>query len=144
VVEPQREQGDQERDGGDHDRGDRGVDMLLAGCDQRERPDHLDCRVGEDPAARATAKHLDALPLHQGEEQAGPQDEPRPGEEEGGDAVVDGDLDEEIGDAPDHRERRERDPSPPAHRVRIAIVWEGVMRERASGATRFIQARPVS
>jgi hypothetical protein len=121
VVEAQREQGDQEGNRGDHDRRDRGVHMLLAGGDQRKRPDHLDRRVCEDPAARAPSEHLEAPPRGEREEQRRAEHEPRPGEEERGDPVVDRDLDEEVRDAPDHRERREGNPSPPTHLVRIAI-----------------------
>ncbi len=127
VIEPERQQGDQQRDGRDHDRRDRGVDVLLARGDQRERPDHLDRCVGQDPAARPSQQHLDSTPRGEREEEAGAEHQPRPGEEERRDPVVDRDLDEEIGDAPDHRERREREPCPPAHRLRIAIRrrWPG-------------------
>ena len=43
----------------------------------------------------------------------------RPGEERGGDAVIDRDLDEQVRDAPDRRHREEPGPRPRAHPARI-------------------------
>ena len=89
--------------------------MALTGRDQWERDGHLNRGVVEDPAPRAASQHLQSLARDDGEEQRRAEHEPRPGQEERGDAAVHRDLDEEIRNTPDQRQGRERKPGPPVH-----------------------------
>jgi len=57
VVEAQREQGDDERQRGDEDRGQRARDHLLARGDERERQHDLGDRERDDRPAREVAQH---------------------------------------------------------------------------------------
>ena len=118
-VEAQREQRDDQRRGGDDDRRHGGVDVLLAGGDQRER--HGDLEHGEHRQPAAAAAQRPERPRAPGEEQQHrrAEDDARPREERGRDAVVDRDLDEQVRDAPDRGHREEPGPRPRAHRARI-------------------------
>ena len=118
-VEAQREERDDQRRGGDDDRRDGRVDVLLAGGDQRER--HGDLEHGEQRQPAAPAAQRPERPGAPGEEQQhrGAEDDARPREERGRDAVVDSDLDEQVRDAPDRRHREEPGPRPRTHRARI-------------------------
>ncbi|HXD56231.1 MAG TPA: hypothetical protein VN618_15860 [Solirubrobacteraceae bacterium] len=116
ALEAQREQRDHQRHRGDQDRGQRRGDALLAEGDQGEGERDLDDPVGGDPAQLAAQPGERAGTRGEGEQHHGRECDARERDPGRRRAAVDGDLDEQVGDAPDARHRRERDPAPSAHR----------------------------
>jgi hypothetical protein len=84
--------------------------VLLAGRDQRERDGDLERRVGDEraPAPPQPAQRPGA-PCDR-EQQRRADDHPRPRDEGGRHAIVDGDLDEQVGDPPEDRDGGEGGP----------------------------------
>jgi hypothetical protein len=114
VVDADRDQRDDQRHRGDQDRGEAGADALLAEADQRPRQADLDDRVDEqrlpmpaEPAQRALVPGV--RDQHDERHDDAPERDPDRRE------VLDGELDEEVWDAPDHRDRREQPPPASGH-----------------------------
>ncbi len=84
-------------------------DALLAEADQRERDADLDDGEGDQPAQRQPAQR--AGPDRDREQHQRGQRHARPGHEARREAVVDGDLDEQVRHAPDHRDGGEQRPA---------------------------------
>ncbi len=114
-VEAQGEQSDEQRRRGDDDRRERGRDVLFAGRDHREGDRDLDHGEDRQPPPATAHGGEQAEPPGEREQDRRPEHYPGPGEEGGGDAVVDGDLDEEVRDPPEDRDGRERRPGARAH-----------------------------
>src|SRR3954468_7226911 len=92
---------------------------LLAARDERERHGDLEERERDEPPPPAAQRYERAGPPGQYEQHPGGEHDARPGEERGRHAVVDGDLDEQVRDAPDRRHREEAGPCPHAHAASI-------------------------
>ena len=115
VVEAQRQQRDEERHRGDDDRRQRRGDVALARRDEREGHDDLEQRVEREPASAPAQRPERARPPGQGHEHRGAERDAHEGEEGRWHAVVHGDLDEEVRNAPEGRDRREGRPGARAH-----------------------------
>ncbi len=120
AVEAQRQHRDQQRHRGDDDRRERGVDVLLAGGDQRERDRDLQERVGGQPAAPAAQRPERPGAVREHEQHRRRQHDARPGHERRREPVVDRDLDEQVRDPPEDRHRREPRPRPCRHRPSLS------------------------
>ena len=114
VVEPDRHQRDDQRHGGDQDRGEAGADALLAEADQRPRQADLDHGVDEqdppvpaDPAQRALVPGVG--------QQHGERDDDAAERDPDRRHVLDRELDEQVGDAPDDRDGGEQPPRARCH-----------------------------
>ncbi len=119
-LEPQRQQRDDQRHRSDDDRRERRRDVALTGGDQRERHGDLEHRVGQQPAqpAAQAGQHARA-PGHRTDDDRGRRDA-RPGQEDRRHAAVDRNANEQIGDAPEDRNRREGEPGASTHRANMS------------------------
>ena len=119
----EREERHDQRCGGDDDRRQRGVDVLLAVRDERERQRDLDDREDRDPAPRPRDRPQRPRAPGEPQQHHGGQHDARPGQEDRRHAVVDGQLDEQVRDAPQRRHRGERCPCPGTHGCMLTTAY---------------------
>src|SRR6185503_19254820 len=127
----------EQRHGRDQDRGERRADVHLAEAEQRPRHGHLDRgEHGEDPPPLAQPAQGSELPGDRQQDRRGER-EPRP-RDHARRELVDGDLDEQVGNSPDHRGGREQRPAAraQARALNSAAVTAATRTTTSSGALR--------
>ena len=136
AVEAQRQHRHQQRHRRDDDRRQRGVHVLLARRDQRERDRDLQERVGGQPPPAALQRPERPGAVREHEQHHRGEHDPRPRHERRREPVVDRDLDEQVRDPPQHRHRREPRPRPCRHPAILAASGSrsGAGRSRGSVA----------
>ena len=114
-VEPQREQGNEQRGRSDQYRGERRRDVQLPRCDQRERQCDLDDGEHRKPHPAPAQRGQQARVPGERQQNRGAEHDANPGQERRRNAVVDRHLYEQVRNPPEDRNRGERRPRSSAH-----------------------------
>ena len=112
-----------ERRRGDQQRGERAGDVLFRRSEHHPRDRDLDHREGGQPTP--TGEDRSKVDTQERDGQQDRHGDRRPGEHErSGTDLGDGDPDQQVGDAPDHRHEPEEHETAARHRPMVARGWE--------------------